>query len=353
MSLELAFTIRPSLRYFTGKDVLLTASERRDIGSVARRLLQFALSLASNDNPFLRNGIEAVQASADTDLKASIALLREFFTSERLTAIGYLTIPVLAEGVPLLSGWDPNYVADLYHAAFQYRETSRETTTMSDSRIPGFNSNRQQDYQHGLFVLGQHFPQYLALAPASAVGTLRTALRLFTQERYYPIGAQITASLGAYQGILVPDGSEIWDQSGVNQRELPLTMLASFGSHLLGLSDGGDLSTVDVIASEFARAPVIAVAWRQLLRSATSRPHTLGQKLRALAWDKVILTCADTTFLAGEFIRAIYPISQVPDQERIERAILDLPVSDARSGQSRTRLLACLEPEQIVTRAAQ
>jgi signal recognition particle GTPase len=146
MTLELAGTIRPSVWSLAERAETLTAAERNHLGAVARRFLTFALSIAPDDRGLLIAAITAVNKTATTDPTASIALLRECITAERLQSIGYRTLRVLADGVATMAAIDPTYVQDLYLAALRHQDTSQETTSMIESQIMGFTSQRQQDW---------------------------------------------------------------------------------------------------------------------------------------------------------------------------------------------------------------
>lgn len=351
MTRELAFAVQPSLWFLTERATTLNNNDQLCLGRVARRLLKYAESIAPNDQGLLRTGIAAVNKTATTNTAESVQLLRDCITPEHLQRDGYRTLHVLADGVPILASSDPSYVTDLYLAALRNKDVSTGTTTMYESQIMPFTSNRRQDYNHGLWRLGEHYHEFLGQALAPAIRTLLIALQedphLHShKQRLLPV------QFDDVQIGLIPDNSDTWD-NGVYDDELPVKMLDALQAFLVG--HAGQPNDLTNVLQPLTGEPVPAVVWRRLLLAGTHQPTSLGYTLRSLAWDHNILTSPDTTRPAGNFLRAIHATLTNDDRERIENAILSVAtrITPAQVGAHyRDRLLGCLSPSQLVTATA-
>ena len=97
-----------------------------------------------------------------------------------------------------------------------------------------------------------------------------------------------------------------------------------------------------------------AVIWRRLLSAATGDPNGLGIKLKDFVFAEPILTGVDTAWVAGEFLRSLYPILSRSDKLRAEEAILGivqtdgLPQSSQAIEHQRDRLFGCLPRDQLI-----
>ena len=351
MTRELAFAVQPSLWFLTERVTTLSKNGQSSLGRVARRLLNYALAIAPNDQGLLRTGIAAVNKTATTDTVESVHLLRDCITPEHLQRDGYRTLHVLAEGVPILASSDPSYVTDLYLEALRNKDASTGTTTMYESQIMPFTSNRRQDYNQGLWCLGEHCHEFLRQAPAHAIRTLLIALQEDPHLRSHK-QLVLRVRFDDAQTGLIPDNSDTWD-NGVYDDELPVKMLDALQAYLV--EQAGQPNDLTNVLQLLTSEPVPAVVWRRLLLAGTHQPTTLGYTLRSLAWDHNILTSPDTTRPAGNFLRAIHATLTNDDRERIENAILSVATSitPAHVGAHyRDRLLGCLSSSQLVTTTA-
>jgi hypothetical protein len=94
---------------------------------------------------------------------------------------------------------------------------------MYESQIMPFTSNRRQDYDHGLWRLGEHYHEFLRQAPSAAIRTLLIALQEDSHHRAHN-PQTLAVSFSDVQTGLIPDNSGIWD-TGVYNHELPTKML--------------------------------------------------------------------------------------------------------------------------------
>src|SRR5438093_6522625 len=111
-----AYPIRFLIAAICEKPETMTRSQCDAIGVAARRLLDFALAQTPRDDSLVRNGIEAVCRTFQSDVAASTALLRRFMTDEQLQEHGFKDMPVLSREVGRLIHISPDLVRDVYIA---------------------------------------------------------------------------------------------------------------------------------------------------------------------------------------------------------------------------------------------
>ena len=169
MTLELVYAVRPATWVLTERTAQLNNQELECLGRVARRLLAFALTMPVDDRGLRDSGIEAVTKTAANNPSESVALLRNCITPNELREHGHRTLVTLAKTVPTIFGVDATFVRDLYVAAQRHQQTSTDATHIGGSQILPLRSNRRQDYQGGLWQLGEHCVLFFRNAPTIAV----------------------------------------------------------------------------------------------------------------------------------------------------------------------------------------
>jgi hypothetical protein len=283
----LAETLRPYTLFLTDHVAQLTPTDRQDLGHVARRLLAYGLK--QGNWLLIVNAINAVTATITTDLTASVALLSGCITREHLTALGYRTLSALARHIAPLAAADPAVARDAYTAAFQYRDTSMDATSMGDSQILPMRSHRKQDYDLGLYLLAERYPSVLDAHPTEAIDALLTIIDSYVRTEHTPADEPVRVALDAEETEFLPDYSSIWDEIGSHDH--PLVMLDALQQFL---ERNSDPDAIQEYVRQIARRRPPAVVWRRLLLAGAHQPATLGDALRSLAWDPNILIERDT-----------------------------------------------------------
>jgi hypothetical protein len=331
----------------------LSQDQRMSAGVVARRLLEFAIAQNPRDIALVRAGILTVCRTYESDAVASKAILARLLEQEHLEAFGYEDMPTLAREGGRLLRIAPDFVRDLYAAAFSFDETRTEQTAMGTGRILPLTSNRRQDYNMARWQLGEIFPAFLKVAPAFAVESLVAAVAAEVEGRSHEYPEQ-TFDLNGFVARLREDLSYIWDSTEY-RHEAHLKMLDAFEAELQ--QSASDLSLARL--KEQLIAAVIkynnwAAVWRRVLQCAIRNPISVGKQVAALTWSLPILTVHDTSILAGEFITAIYSELDASERERIKKAIPLIPgmfpvdVRDVATHIS-NRLLGCIPQESVST----
>jgi signal recognition particle GTPase len=346
---SLAETLRPFTIFLTEPTSQLDPADQQLFGHVARRLLAYGLQ--QGYWLLTVNAINAVTATITTDAPATIALLRECITPGHLNALGYRTLSALAHKIPTLAATDPSFGRDTYIAAFAYRDTSTEGTSMGDSQILPMRSHRKQDYDGGLYQLVEHYPAFLAHSPTEAIDALLPVIDAYVQAEHRPDSAPDPVFLDGEETTLLQDYSSIWDRSGSHDQLQMLDALQDF------LEAASDLHALQQYIRQIVTNRPPAVVWRRLLTAGAHQPATVGHAIRALTWDPTILTAYDTTEPVGHLLKTISTTFTPEERERVENGIMGLPHRDGvnveAANEYRDRLLGCLDPTALTTAAAQ
>jgi len=354
------YPIRFLLTAICEKPDTLTKEQREATGISARRILEFALTQNPRDNSLVRSGIEAVCRTYESNPGASETLLRKLLPEEHLESYGYLDMPVLAREAGRLVAIAPALVRDMYIAAFDFDESRTEQTSMSSGRIMPLTSNRRQDYDHSKWQFGQVYPSFLKHSPEHAVEALVAVLANETGRRSRRSSSEIPEKTFDFLGSVArikADSSDIWDATQF-RHEAHLKMLDAFEAELVRVGADPNLnSSFHRIISAAIRHNNRAAIWRQVLTAGIRNSKVTGTELSALAWSTPILTCPDTSHLAGEFIKAVYSELENSARVKIENAILAIPTTVPperveAANHIRDRLLGCIPPELVSTQEA-
>lgn len=360
-------------------------AERVALGAAGRRLLAFALDAERNDPWLVADAAKAVSTTYDTDLLEADRLLRRLFTPERLAQYGAQELPRVAESITTLAARAPGLVRDLYVAAFSYEETSKDETQLVPSAVLPLRSNRKQDYEGGLYTLGQEYPVFLAVAPRHATAALIAVVEQYRRREHYAanVGPEQTFDVHGVEARVQADGSTMWDELASYRHDDELQMLDAFAARLTSLATGtapaappsrrntarqgssptGSSATLpdtdaraqieEIIATVIFENPYAAI-WRRLLEAGAAHPTAFRDLLAQLVWAEPLLIDAETTVAAGAFLTAMHPLLTPDERERVEYTILHLAPSERGSrardiAATSARLLGCLPETLLVT----
>jgi hypothetical protein len=331
----------------------LLPHEKNSAGVVARTLFEFALAQVPRDRALVRSGIETTCRTYDSDSRASKTLLSRLLTQENLQEVGYEDMPTLAREAERLLSIAPDFVRDIYSAAFSFKETSTDNTAMGAGRILPLTSNRQQDYNHALWQLGETFPSFLMAAPALAIEALTAAVSAHVSRRELQQAPEQEFRFNGTTARIKADGSYIWDANTQYRHDPHLKMLDAFGAELQRVANDANLAHVEnQLLTAVCERNTFASVWRSVLECGTRNAAGFGKRIANLACSLPILTGLDTSNLAGNFITAIYPHILVEEREQVENAILSIPNAAANSRDTalkiRDRLLGCI-PAQLTS----
>lgn len=354
-----AYIVRMLLSQLCERSMALTNEQLKQAGVAARNLLEFAWSEDSRDEWLVRHAITYVCQTYHSNLDASSSLLRFALRKEHLEKYGFQEIPWLAREAQNIMIYDPSFVRDLYIAAFGYVENSEEKTPMG-GRILSLISNRRQDYHSGLYQLGENFGRFIERAPFEAVEALISVVEyhVLTKHTHPENFIEDTFLFDGVEAIIRTDYSLIWDDNLHHRHDEPLKMMDTFQIYFTGLCmDMSQTRLRKQLINLFVKRNRMAALWRRLLICGAGVPALLGLEVRSLGWSLPILKGYDTSHVAGEFLKAIYSYLSQEDREKVERAILSIPLtvdSDfiEQGERVRDRLLGCLPPDHVCTSEA-
>jgi hypothetical protein len=355
-----AYSVRPFLVDLT-KSRDLSGRKLDALGRVSRCLLAYAWGQSPRDRNLVGHALTCVAATFDSAPIESAELLRRALTPEHRSAFGHEELYWLAQEVEFLAGRDARLVRDLYVSAFTFRQESKDQTSLGDSQIVSLLSTKAQDYGLALYGFSERFRAFLTASPADAAYVLVAALDFYVRTERRGGSKDIPDRVFEFDGRparIRADYSEIWDSSDTYRHDDPVKLLSAFAEYVRDLapdeSRHGELrSALNVIAQENSWA----VLWRRILLWGSEFPRSVGSWFRSILWAVPILAGQDTSYAAGELLKALFPVLEADERARIEGAVLSLPDSmcaDEREvGEHlRERLLGCLADDALVTSAA-
>ena len=303
----------------------LSGEDMDALGATARGLLRYALGEEFADDRPLRQGVETVALTFATSPAESESLLRRLIEPTRLAERGYAELFTLAQAAEDLHSVVPAFVADLYEAAFSTREESTDPVQLTGG-VLATTSTRRQDYDMGLYVLAEGFPEFLRAAPREAVRGLIAARRSYAKE-HGPTGDSRRVGAFDFRGNtarVADDYSLTWD-SGSFGRDDAGKLLNDFEERLEQLADVTDTGTIEMMLDVVGAAEVPAAIWRRILRVAARRPAVMATILLEALTSHVLLEKPDTQELAALAVVAAYTHLAAGDQEKINRTVNGLP----------------------------
>lgn len=338
------------------------AQDLRPLGLSAQTLLKFAWQQQPRNGWLVIRAIRLVCYTFGSNVSASSTLLRRMLEPVHMADFAYEELPWLAREVKALVQHDPNFVVDIYRAAFAHEEVSTDPTPMGQSQILRMSSNRKQDFDHSRWELAESFPSFVREAPEHAALAMMAAIdgyisreKKLTEAEESEVREQGFEFCG-YTSHIRPDFSSIWD-SGFSHHDDATRILDHFFSYLDQQAEGSQDQVLSRIISVIGEGNRAAVVWRRLIECGGRRPESLGNRIWQLAKAVPILLSDDTSTAIGEFLKATFPLLPESSRRDIELTILSLPSQASRRKPEsieriRNRLLGCIPAEFLVTREA-
>ncbi|MFC9774519.1 hypothetical protein [Paenibacillus chitinolyticus] len=348
------YIVRLLLTQLCEQSMALTVEQQKQVGVAARNLLYFVWAQDPMDGWLVKHAITCVCQTYGSNSDASSNLLRLALRSEHLADHGYQEIPWLAYEIRNIMNYDHTFVRDLYITAFGYVEKSEEVTSYG-GRIFSLNSNRRQDYYAGLYQFGEDFEYFIELAPVEAIEALISIIDhyVLTKHIRHPENDEETFLFNGVNAIILTDYSSIWDTEGHYDHDQPFKMMDTFQTYFTDLSsDPSKTELCQQLVHLLVTRNRMAALWRRILICGAVAPANLGLELRSLGWSLPILKSYDTNRVVGDFLRAVYNYLTLEDREKVERAILSIPLTfdtshTERGERLRDSLLDCL-PQHLV-----
>lgn len=335
----------------------MTEKQLKKTGKAARHLLEFAWANQSVYLNLIISAITGVCKTFESDPRASEKLLRKIIEPEHLKEHGYEELFALGEELKRLTTFAPEFVRDVYIAAFGCHEQP-EGAVRSGGSLGALIIPHDKAYDNNLFMLAHRFAEFLKSAPKEATKTVVPIMREYVKKQ--EVSSRVRVELKPRRSFkflertlyIKPDNSFLWDASPHIQ-DKEIRILQSFFAYSRELCEKEELDQLKRLIGIILETNDLAVIWKRLLQLSALHPTTLGKLLLPLAWAKPILEEPDTRHAAGEFIRAIHPDLKKEDRVLVEQTIRSLPegVKGDRKNyleHVRSRLLSCLSPDNIV-----
>lgn len=332
-----------------------TVDQMNRLGTLTRTVLDRVWSAENRNSPWAKAAIKNVVTTFGSDTDASATLLRRAFEIEHLMRHGHEELTPMAREAARLARLNPEFVRDLYVAAFGWQETSNDQTSLNQSRLMGFLSNRAQDYKHARWEMAQRYDRFLKVAPFTAMQALFSIVEGECRTKHHNASEPVPFTVAGIATGIREDYSHIWD-TGYGMDQNAHAILNQFFHYLQETLEDSALAECTAALVRYLIASVRdAVFWRRLLELAARFP-ALAQQIRDAASAEPLLTASDTERPMYLFIEALHPASSPEERERIENAIMALgnleeprrPWGEHR----RDTYLASLKDDDIVTQQA-
>lgn len=253
---------------------------------------------------------------------------------------------------------DPDFAVDVYKTVFGYEEKSKDTTVMRGG-ILSLTSTRRQDYEGCYYILDQKFPKFLSDSPINATKAMVDVVNLIVKRKEMSGWATRNNPVQHFQffnikAMYLPDGSAMWADR--DYRRENLKMLNDFTEYLDKLSQKNDTESISLIKSLLdivAQRNEVAVIWKRLLRLCPKNPSVFSPLLTPLFKAMPLLINNDTSYEAGEALKAGFAQLDKGEREAIEEILLKLPESAKEKNRIdrlirlRSTLLNCIPSDAL------
>jgi hypothetical protein len=332
-----------------------TLEQMNRLGTLARIVLELVWLAENRNSPWAKAAIKNVVTTFGSDAEASSSLLRKSFEIEHLMQHGHEELTPMAREAARLARLDPNFVRDLYIAAFGWQETSNDQTSLNQSRLMGFLSNRAQDYKHARWELAQRYGRFLEETPTAAMQALFSIVEGECRRKHSETSEVVPFTVAGIATGIREDHSHIWD-TGWGMDENAHAILNQFFHYLQDcLQDPARIEFTAARVRYLIAGARNAVLWRRLLELA-ARFSALAQQIRDAASAEPLLLASDTERPMYLLIEALHPVSSPEERERIENAIMALGNLEEPRRQwgehRRDTYLAALHNDAVVTEQA-
>ena len=327
----------------------LDSKQHSLIGISARRVFDMAWESPRRDGQMIIHALRTVCSTFDTDPDESAARIRRTLEPERVRLYGYQELHWLAYEVKELIPLDPELVADIFIAAFEWTEKDESPTPMTDSRILPMVSNKKQDHGSSRWHLTQHYQKLVRQSPSAAaramiavVGAYRREKDIANEEFLRDFHASLTEDLAQELGAeasldeetstpaieifsvdgvataLKHDGSSTGDSS----HDEAVQIVRSFFQQLSVWADQEQTQQLAFLSVRFViRHNQQAMIWRHLLQVLAKSP-VLAIQLKQLAEAEPLLHAAELKDEFGSFLATLYPQLSVKERGALEDRIL-------------------------------
>jgi hypothetical protein len=299
------------------------------------------------NSALVTHALRSVCETFGTDPSSAAVLVRQALEPDHVRKHGHEELQWITRYVDKQLRLDHGLVRDLYIAAFSWKETSGDPTSMGSGRIFPLRSNRKQDYQQVRWLLAQKYPHFLAYAPAEAAVAMIAAVKAYVHEERddsrklwasirkdyemeesepaaEPAPVEQTFSVQGATSTLILDDSLHYDRNWADEHALGL--LNTFFRHLDSIASAGPDDQLFEAIALLLRKNRLGLIWSRLLKLAAAHDF-LAIHLKDLAWAKPLLLALTTEKSLQEFLRKLYSLLTEPEQKSLIECIEGLSAS--------------------------
>jgi hypothetical protein len=300
-----------------------TVEQMTQLGTLTRTMLERVWAAEDRNSLWVKAAIRNVVKTFGSDCEASALLLRKGLELDHLMQHGHEELTLMAREVSRLARIAPEFIRDLYIAAFSWEETAEGQTYLFKSQLGSFLSNRPQDYKHARWERAQRYRSFLDHAPTAASQALFSIIEAHCRLKHHASAGVTSFEVAGIQAGIREDDSRAWD-TGWGGDENVYSILNEFFHYLeRRLEDPAGAKLTEALIRFFVASAKEAVLWRRLLELAAKFPP-LAQQIQDAAWAEPLLLASDTERPMYLFIEALYPTLDPEQRERIENAIMAL-----------------------------
>ena len=296
---------------------------QRIANEAACKLIDFCLGEVGFDY-MLSRLITILIESYDVSPDVSENYLHEFLETESFSKYGYTILSTLAAEIDRLSIVMPNFVKDVYIAAFDYNEISSDPVYAGGPLLT-LKSDKRQNYYSAKYALEEKFSQFLAISPRQAIPTLFQVVReyvlreknysdsfgFFTQSpdtnaisKPFDRFNKFDITVNGESHLLISDLSYIWDKTDSHETG-EFKLLHLFVDFLTTIDSSTETQIEEIIA--LIAQEQLSILWRQLFRAVQKAPDKFYSHIKPLLFERAFYECLDTR----DFISDILNISMV------------------------------------------
>ncbi len=330
-----------------------TREQMDALGRLSRAMLERVWAFETRNGEWAVAAIKNGCTTYGSDVGASGSLLRRALQGEHFKNYGHQELRPIVTEVTKFASIDPDFIRDVYLAAFSWREPAEDSTFLNKSRLGSLLSTKRQDYEHRRWELGRRYRRYLDIAPASAIQVLFPVVEEYCRLEHNASSHVEPFEIAGCAAAIRDDYSYIWDRTWYGDTNA-FAIFNDFFYYLKEIAENANAQALlEAVVKVLVSSANAAVFWRRLLEMGAEVPQ-IARVLREAAWSQPLLMAHDTVRPMHRFLAAVHSTLEVSEKEKAENAIIALgnlgvnTIGPAR----RDVYLGALNQEQIVTTVA-
>lgn len=259
----------------------------------------------------------------------------------------------LVNKLPEIASFDTSFAAQIFKTIYSKEENSGKETRLGSSVVMSFRSTRGQDFATCHYSLEEFFPAFIVLAPEKAITLCLDLVNDLKGKgsRYVNIRA-LPVSYFGLKGQFLRDGyfgdTDYDYEEGVGKLVVSLYRFLD-----QQVTKGNDIDHYLLLIFKKSR---VGFAWRNLIRFLIKYPGKFSKQSLELLQNDIYFVATETTYEAGELLKALVPFVSKARLKVLEKRIVALIDSDLfRSTDTEHReycvaqTLSCIPETKIIS----